>query len=60
MVLARIRRNSTSALVHNSNIETYYGESTFFGGAFTNISIMALIVRRLTEMRNVHYDENDE
>jgi hypothetical protein len=29
-------------------------------GAFTNISIMVLIVRRLTEMRNVHYDENDE
>ena len=29
-------------------------------GAFTNISIMALIVRILTEMRNVHYDENDE
>ena len=59
MVLARIRRNSTSASVHNSNIETYYGESTI-EGAFTNISIMALIVRRLTEMRNVHYDENDE
>ena len=60
MVLVRIRKNSTLASVHNSNIETYYGESTFFGGAFTNISIMALIVRKLTEMRNVHYDENDE
>ena len=60
MVLVKIRRNSTSVLVHNSNIETYYGESTFYRGGFTNISIMALIVRRLTEMRNVHYDENDE
>ena len=37
-----------------------YGESLFSKEAFTNISIMALIVRRLTEMRNVHYDENDE
>lgn len=60
MVLVKTRRNSTLVLVHNSNIEIYYGESTFLRGAFTNISIMALIVRRLTEMRNVNYDENDE
>ena len=60
MAWVNTKINSTSASAHNSNIVNIYGGGLFSKEAFTNISIMALIVRRLTEMRNVNYDENDE